>query len=76
MLRTRHRDKCAILDLYHGMWRIIRCKAATGTRKTASRLVVQEINWVLGCELTDRGELLKMIITADNGDCELIQEKE
>ncbi|SIS20992.1 hypothetical protein SAMN05421752_1315 [Natronorubrum thiooxidans] len=72
VLRTRHRDDGPILDSDQGMRGIMRSETAAGTRHSASRSMMQEIGRFVGRQSTDRRELFKMHLTAENRDRELI----
>jgi len=51
------------------------CEATAGTGDTTGRSVVQEIGRRFGGEPTDRGEPLEVVVTAENGNRELVQEE-
>ncbi len=75
VLRTRQRNNGPILNLDQRMRRVIRGEAATGTRHSASRSMMQKIGRVFGRQSTDRRELFQVLVTAEDRDRELIQEE-
>jgi hypothetical protein len=76
VLRTRKGGNCSVLNRDQGLVRVVGREVTAGTTDTAGWSVRQEFSCVFGSESTDGGELLKMIVTANERKCELIQEKE
>jgi hypothetical protein len=72
VLRTRKDGNCSVLNRDQGLARVVGREV---TADTAGWSVRQEFSCVFGSESTDGGELLKMIVTANEGKCELIQEE-
>ena len=76
VLRTRKDGNCSVLNRDQGLVRVVGREVTAGTIDTAGWSVSQEFSCVFGSEFTDGGELLKMVVTANEGKCELIQEEE
>jgi hypothetical protein len=76
VLRTRKDSNCSVLNRDQGLARVVGREVTAGTTDTTGWSVRQEFSCVFGSESTDGGELLKMIVTANEGKCELIQEEE
>lgn len=75
VLRTRKGGNCSGLNRDQGLVRVVGGEVTTGTTDTSGWSVMQEFSCVLGGESTDGGELLKMIVTANERERELFQEK-
>jgi hypothetical protein len=75
MLWTRKDSNRSVLNWDQGLARIVGREVTAGTTDTASRSVGQEFSCGFGSEPADGGELLKMIVTANEGKCELIQKE-
>jgi hypothetical protein len=76
VLRTCNDGNCSVLNRDQGLVRVVRREVTAGTTDTAGWSVRQEFSCVFGSESTDGGELLKMVVTPNEGECELIQEEE
>ncbi|EMA37572.1 hypothetical protein C447_12662 [Halococcus hamelinensis 100A6] len=76
MLLTRKDGNCSVLDWDQGLVRVGRGEVTAGTTDTSGWSVGEEFSGISGSESTDGGELLKVVITADEGKRELIEEKE
>jgi hypothetical protein len=76
VLRTRKDGNCSVLNRDQGLVRVVGREVTAGTIDTAGWSVSQKFSCVFGSESTDGGELLKMVVTANEGECELIQEEE
>jgi hypothetical protein len=76
MLWTGKDRNCSVLYRNHRLIWIMGCEVATRTVDTAGWPMIYEFSCALGSESTDRGELLKVFITSNKGECELIHEKE
>jgi hypothetical protein len=72
VLRTRKDGSCSVLNRDQGLVRVVGREVTAGTTDTASWSMRQEFSCVFGSESTDGGELLKMIVAANEGKCELI----
>jgi hypothetical protein len=75
MLWTGNDCHCSVLYRNDRLIWIMGCEVATRTVDTAGWSMIYEFSCVLGSESTDRGELLKVFITSNKGECELIHEK-
>ena len=76
VLWTRKDGNCPVLDLNQGLIWVVRGETTAGTTDTSGWSVREELSGVFGSKSTDGGELLKMVITADERKCELIEEEE
>ncbi|SEO75028.1 hypothetical protein SAMN05216388_101832 [Halorientalis persicus] len=76
MLWTGKDRNCSVLYRNHRLIWIMGCEVATRTVDTAGWPMIYQFSCVLGSESTDSGELLKVVITSNKGECELIHEKE
>jgi hypothetical protein len=75
MLWTGKHGNFPILNRNHWVSWIVRCKVATRAVNPAGRAVLQEFRRAFSGQPTDRSELFTMLITADQWDSELIQQK-
>lgn len=76
VLRTPTKGHCAVLDPEYGVVRCMGRELTAGTTDPARWAVLEECRCVVGRESTDGAELVEMVLTANQRDCELIHEEE
>lgn len=76
VLRTHKWGNCPVLNWNDGLLWGLQREVTTGAVDTSRWLVIYEFSRVIGRQSTDGGELLEMVITADEWSCEVIQEQE
>jgi len=72
MLGTGKDGDCSVLYREYRLIWIMWCEVAAGTVNTAGWPMLYEFNCVFGSESADGGELLKVFITPNERECELI----
>ncbi|EMA54723.1 hypothetical protein [Halococcus thailandensis] len=75
MVRTREDGNGAVLYRNERVLWIVRDEMTAGAVDTAGRAVREEFSGILCGESTDGGELLEMVVTANEGECKLIQKE-
>lgn len=76
VLRTRKDSNCSVLNWDQGLVWVVGREVTAGTTDTSGWSVREEFSCVFGSESADGGELLKMVVTANEWERELIQEEE
>ena len=76
VLGTRKDGNCSVLHRDQGLVRVVGREVTAGTTDATGWSVRQEFSRVFGSESTDVSELLKMVVTANERERELIQEEE